>query len=136
MTKPNPPLIGGKTIEDWDRGWVPVEGGPTVYHPHLRHKVGLYRMMLGREVMAIGAGTDKDGGLAKRLSDFRRPNASARSHHAGQHIHQHLDELRVEVLITGADNEAREIALQLKTPMIRRHRPAWTVPNAPFMRKE
>jgi hypothetical protein len=64
-----------------------------------------------------------------------RDNASARSHHAGRHIHQHLDDLRVEVLITGADNEAREIALQLKTPMIRRHQPAWTVLNAPYMRK-
>ena len=45
-----------------------------------------------------------------------------------------MDPLDVEVLITGGRHEP-EIARQLKTPMIRRHRPAWTTPNAPFMRK-
>lgn len=52
-----------------------------------------------------------------------------------QLIRAHRDELLVEVLITGSGWDDREIALNLKTPMIRLHEPVWTVANAPFMRE-
>jgi hypothetical protein len=135
MTKSQSPLIGGKTVEEWDRLWRSVEGGLRLYHPKLRHQVGLYRALWKGQIVAIGAGTDKSGGLAKRLSDFRRPNASGREHYAGRLIYEHRDVLEVEVLITGSGNAAREVGRQLKTPMIRLHRPVWTAPNAPFMRE-
>lgn len=135
MTKVQSPLIGGKRLEEWDRLWEPVPGGLMRYHPELRGKVGLYRVLWGREITALGTGVEKEGGLAKRLSDFRRPSASGRRHYAGQLIHERLDELRVEVLVTGADAHAREVALQLKPLMTRMHRPAWTAPNTPFMRR-
>lgn len=130
-----PSLIGGKAVEDWDRLWVAVAGGLKHYQPKLRHMVGLYRVSLNGRVMATGSGTDKAGGLAKRLSDFSRPSPSGRNHHAGQLINDDLNSLTVEVLITGSDRHAREIALQLKTPMIRLHQPVWSAPDAPFMRK-
>lgn len=136
MTTIKPPLIGGRPIEAWDREWKAVDGGLKDYQPQLRHLAGLYRASLGGRVMAIGTGTDKDGGLAKRLSDFRRDSQSGRDHYAGKLIHEHLDGLVVEVLITGSDPQAREVARQLKTPMIGLHAPAWTAPNAPFMRRD
>jgi len=136
MTNDQPLLIGGRTIEEWDRLWVKVDGGLDSYHRPLRYKVGLYRISCKGQIMALGTGTDKDGGLAKRLSDFRRPSPSGRNHHAGELIHENLNLLDVEVLITGSDAHAREIGRQLKTPMMRRHRPVWSAPNAPFMRKE
>lgn len=135
MTKSESPLIGGQTVEEWNRLWKPVEGGLRLYHPKLRHQVGLYRVSRKGQIMAIGAGTDKSGGLAKRLSDFRRRNASGREHYAGRLIYEHRDVLEVEVLITGSGSAAREVGRQLKTPMIRLHRPVWSDPNAPFTRE-
>lgn len=55
--------------------------------------------------MAVGVGTDRDGGLAKRLSDFRRPSPSGRNHHAGELINENLNLLEVEVLITGTGSD-------------------------------
>ncbi len=135
MTNVQSRLIGGKTIEDWDRLWLRVEGGLKHNQPQLRHEAGLYRMSLKGQIMALGAGTDRGGGLAKRLSDFRRPSPSGRNHHAGELIHANRDQLQVEVLITGADRNAREVGQQLKTLMIHLHQPVWNDPNAPFMRK-
>lgn len=131
MTNIEPPSIGGKTIEEWDRSWVRVDGGLKRPQPNLRHQVGLYRASLKGQVMAIGAGTARGGGLAKRLSDFRRLSPSGRNHHAGELINANLDRLEVEVLVTGSDRHAREIGRQLKTPMIRLHQPVWSAPNAP-----
>ena len=136
MQKTKSALFGGKTIEEWHGLWVVIPGGLQGYQRALRRKVGVYRVLWRGQIVAIGTATDLIGGLAKRLSDFSRPSPSGRNHHAGRLIHEHLSELVVEVLITGSDDNAREIARDLKTPMIRRHRPIWTAPNAPFMRKE
>jgi hypothetical protein len=122
------PLIGGKTLEEWDRLWTKVEGGFQHYHPELRHVVGLIRVSRDGQIMALGTGCDRDGGLAKRQSDFRRPGSSGRNHYAGRLIYEHRHELLVEVLITGSDSHAQEIGRQLKTLMIERHRPKWKAP--------
>ena len=135
MTNIKPLVIGGKTLEDWDREWVQLDGGLRQPHPKLRYTVGLYRASLGGQIVVIGTGTDKGGGLAKRLSDFRRPSPSGRDYYAGERLHEDLDRPRVEVLITGHGLQAREIAQQLKTPMILRHKPSWNATNAPYMQK-
>ena len=134
MKKVQSPLIGGQFIQEWDGNWIKVPGGLMHHQSYLRDSVGLYRLRLNCRIVALGTGTDKKGGLAKRLSDFRRPSPSGRDHHAGRLIYDHLDQLDVEVLITGKRHQP-ETARQLKWPMILRHRPAWTAPNAPFMRK-
>lgn len=133
MTNSEAPLIGGKSLEDWDRGWNAVDQGLTQLQSHLRDKAGLYRILRNGRIMALGVGTDKGGGLRKRLSDFRRPSSSGRGHHAGALIHEHLTELTVDVLITGTGREAREIAKQLKGPMLRRHPTAWSDPDQPYL---
>lgn len=122
--------IGGKTVEEWDSLWEPVPGGLAEYHPHLRPVVGLYRTRLGDRVTALGTGTDTCGGLAKRLSDFRRPSPSGRRHYAGLLIFEHLDRLEVDVLVVPDRPDARRIGRKLKAPMVRLHRPAWNVPSA------
>jgi hypothetical protein len=134
MNKLEPCLFGGKTLEEWDQKWIAVEGDLRDYQPSLRYVVGLYRCSLKGEVVALGTGTDKGGGLAKRLSDFRRPSPSGRNHYAGGRINANLDRLDVQVLITGSDEEAREVGRKLRAPMISLHQPAWTVPNAPYVR--
>lgn len=118
-------LIGGRMIDEWDRLWTKVEGGFQHYHPELRPVVGLIRASRDGQIVFIGTGCDKDGGLAKRHSDFRRPGSSGRNYYAGELIYVHRHHLDVEVLITGSDTHAQEIGRQLKTLMIERHRPPW-----------
>lgn len=136
MQKTEPSKIGGKTVEEWDRQWVPVAGGLKHHQPKLNDTVGLYRVSFKGQIMALGTGTDKSGGLAKRLSDFHRPSASGRTHYAGERINDELDQLEVEVLVTGKGMHAREVGRQLKTPMIRLHKPLWTAPNPPHRPKK
>lgn len=110
----------------WDEQWRKVEGGLTRHQSSLRSVVGVYRFTHRGHVVVIGTATGKKGGLAKRLSDFRRPSDSGRRTVAGRLVYAHRDEIVVEVLITGEDQEARIVASLLKDPMIRLHKPRWT----------
>jgi hypothetical protein len=134
--RPKPPIsyeytsIGGKTPREWDQAWVKVEGGFQIPHPDLRYVVGLYRAVQSGQVMFIGQATEhRNRGLYKRLADFRRKSPSGRRHHAGELIHENMNHLRLEVLITGSDVAAAKIARQLRTPLIKRHAPPWNVSN-------
>ena len=135
MKKVQPRRIDGKTIEEWDRAWKPVDSGLKEYQPKLRRAVGLVRYLEAGRIMFIGTGTDKSGGIAKRLSDFIRDGDSGRRHYAGQLIYEHRHILRAEVLITGHGLAAQENGRDLKTPMVRLHQPPWNARNAPFSRK-
>ena len=133
MKNDEPLLIDGKTIDEWDQGWVPVAGGLTIAQPELRFVVGLYRCFLGGRISALGTGTDKRKGMEKRFYDFMRPGDSGRNYYAGRQIHKHLDQLQVEVLETGPNVEhARELAKRLRAPMIQLHNPAWNVRRVPY----
>jgi len=127
MTENPPPVIGGKTIEEWEGRWIQVPLGLLRHQPHLREVVGLYRYKLNGQVVALGTGTDSKGGIAKRLSDFIRSGWSGRDHHAGQLIYAHRHQLVVEVLIAGSGPQAQAIARQLRDPMVELHSPPWNV---------
>ena len=123
-------LIGGKTISEWDHGWVPVKGGFVEPHPELRRKVGLYRAVLNGEVVCIGQAIEyANGGLAKRAADFRRPSPSGRSHRSGNLIRENLPNLQLQILCVGSDRKAGELAAELRAPMVALHRPCWNVPE-------
>jgi hypothetical protein len=128
-------MFAGRTLDEWNRLWVRLPGGLMIPHHALGTRVGLFRLSLDGQFMVVGTGTDKKNGIAKRLYDYRRPGNSSRRHHAGQLVHEHLDRLELDVLLTGSDWQARETAEKLKWPMIHFHRPVWTVLNAPFMPK-
>ncbi len=119
MNNRRTPLIAGRTLEEWNCLWVHVPGGLTIPHRALGTKVGLFRLSLDGQIMVVGTGTDKKDGIAKRFSDYRRAGDSGRRHYAGQLVHENLDSLELEVLITGSDRQARETAQKLKGPMIR-----------------
>ncbi|WP_396594851.1 hypothetical protein [Brevundimonas sp. R86498] len=135
MTKHQTPLFGGKPVEEWDLSWVRVPGGLERHQSQLTEEVGLYRYTLNGRSMALGTGTDKKGGIAKRLSDFIRLGWSGRYHHAGQLIFGHRDRLEVWVLITGSGPYARKIARLLKAPMMALHQPAWNAPDTSSVAK-
>lgn len=136
MKNDEPLLIEGKTIEEWDQEWRPIAGGLRISRPELRYVVGLYRCSFGGQISALGTGTDRRKAMEKRFYDFRRTGDSGRRYYAGQKVHEHLDQLEVEILKTGPNVEhAREIARKLRTPMIRRHRPIWTAHEGRYSRK-
>lgn len=123
--------FAGKTLQEWDAQWLPIEGGFTVLHSDLRHHVGLFQARLRGTTMYIGEAVEVDnGGLRKRLSDFRRESPSGREHHGAMRIYDHLDELDLQVLITGSDQRAKETAELLKPAMIARHLPPWNMEKA------
>lgn len=129
MTKDQTPLIGGKTVEEWNQSWVRVPGGLERHQSHLTQEVGLYHYTLKGQSKALGTGTDKKGGIAKRLSDFIRLGWGGRNHYAGQRIFEHREKLEVWVLITGSGPYARKIARLLKAPMMAIRLPAWNAPR-------
>lgn len=129
MTKDHSPAIGGKTLEEWNQQWVRVPSGLKQHQSDLTGEVGLYRYILNGQIMALGTGTDRKGGIAKRLSDFIRSGWSGRDHHAGQLVFKYRDQLVVEVLLTGSGQQARAIARRLKAPMMSLHQPAWNSPR-------
>lgn len=118
------PQFAGKTLQEWDADWLPVEGGFTVLQSDLRHQVGLFQARLGGAIMYIGKAVEADnGGLRKRLSDFRRASPSGREHHGAMRIHDYLNELDLHVLMTGTV----ETAELLKLAIIARHLPPWNM---------
>lgn len=123
--------IDGKPLSAWDGEWVEVAGGFATPQPKLRSKVGLYRAVKNGQTVAIGSGTDRLGGLAKRIADFRRSSTSAREHHAGERINAEIGDLTLEVLIAGSNNQhAREVAEILKKEMKKKHLPKWNAPES------
>lgn len=128
MTKhQTPATVGDKAIDEWDAEWDAHKGGLRERHHQLDGLLGLYRLTLNGETVAIGTGTDIKQGIPKRLYDFHRRSPSGRNHHAGQLIYQYRDQLEVQVLIVGVGREAQRIARQLKPLMVGRHRPVWNV---------
>lgn len=121
--------IAGKTIAAWNRDWVLVPGGFRVPHRALRQKMGLFRAVEGGHIRVVGSGVNKGGGLAKRLGDFRTPSGYARGHRAGEFIHDNLDRLELQVLVTGTGAEARRTAEKLVGPMIEFHKPSANAPR-------
>lgn len=130
MTKQQtPPLIGGKTIDAWDAEWDALKGGLRERHHALDGLLGLYRLTLNGQDVAIGRGIDIRQGIPKRLYDFTRRSWSGRNHHMGRLIYEHRDQLELQVLIVGVGQEAQQIARQLSKAMIERHEPSWNVPR-------
>jgi hypothetical protein len=132
MTKhQTPATIRDSNIDEGDADWVALKGGLRQRHHELDGLLGLYRLTLNGQDMAIGTGIDIKQGIPKRLYDFHRPSSSGRNHHAGQLIFQHRDQLEVQVLITGTDRQGQRIARQLKTVMLERLKPAWNPARTP-----
>ncbi len=130
-----PIKVGGKTVPEWDLEWDPLDGGLWVYHPELRHLIGLIRVSLRGRIVFIGWSTEMPGGLGKRLADFIRRSPSGRKHAAGKLIYRYRKEVTIEVMVIGIDRHAQRIARQLRGLMIVRHKPAWNQITPKFRRK-
>lgn len=121
------PLIGGKTLDQWDLEWQTVEGGFHSYRK-FRGMAGLYRVTEGGVITAIGKGAGMFDRLDKRMYDLIRPGNSGRDHHIGRYINANLDKVEFQVLIVGKSWRDSVTAGKLKGAMIARHKPRENVP--------
>ncbi|MBR2513494.1 MAG: GIY-YIG nuclease family protein [Halomonas sp.] len=119
-------VIGGKTISQWEGGWKSIgtlsDSNLTPYNK----SVGLYRAWLNGQVVYIGRAVEfSNGGFRKRLSDYRRQSDSARKHGSGQKMNAHNDQLDIDILVTGDDAKAAEVAKKLEILLVGKYKPKW-----------
>ncbi len=118
--------IGEKTLREWESSWEHLGTLSSASLSHLSRSVGLYRAKLRGKVVYIGRAVEySNGGLRKRLSDYRRKSDSARKHKSGQLMNRYKEELDIDVLITGSDSEAAAVAKKLEQYFIRVYSPEW-----------
>jgi hypothetical protein len=121
-------LVGSKTVNQWDSQWRTIGTLSDVELSPFNKSVGLYRARLQGRIVYIGRAIEySNGGLRKRLSDYRRKSNSGRTHGSGQKMNANNAELKIEVLITGGDSEAAGIAKKLEPLMVGKHQPEWNV---------
>jgi hypothetical protein len=66
---------------------------------------------LNEEVVYIGRAIELfNGGFRKRLADYRRNSESARKHASGQKMFNNREHLEIDILVTGVNTEAIEVA--------------------------
>ena len=88
--------------------------------------VGLYMHKINGEIMYIGRAIEyNNGGFRKRLSDYCRPNGSARVHPSGQKIHANRYKIQTYLLIVGSDEAAAEETKKLEEYYVGKYNPPW-----------
>lgn len=118
-------LIARRSIAEWDRMWQSA-GLLTDNFSVFARSVGLYRASLDGQVVYIGRAIEfSNGGLRKRLSDYTRKSPSAREYGSGRKMAANAAALKIDILSTGGDAIAAEVARQLKGHMIQKYRPSW-----------
>lgn len=121
--------VKGRSVKDWNKEWIQVEGGFGVEHEHLRGKVGLYKASQNGQAMYIGQGAEyRATGLFKRLRDIRSETSSAGRHEGARRIREHINCIDLEVLVTGTRANDADTATKLKSKMIKALSPPWNEP--------
>ena len=91
-----------KPVAQWDNEWICIGSLKTANLTPYNHCVGLYRHVVNGKTMYFGRAIElHNGGIRKRLSDYRRESNSARKHLSGRTINEHLDEITTYILIVG-----------------------------------
>lgn len=114
----------------FDSGWEKLGCLGKVYESNgfsgLSRSVGLYMHKIDNEIMYIGRAVEyNNGGLRKRLSDYCRPNGSARKHPSGQKIYANRYRIQTYILVVGDDAEAAEKSKRLEELYVGKYNPPW-----------
>lgn len=118
--------LGGKTLREWDGSWTTLGVLSNANLGHLSSSVGLYRARLAGEIVYIGRAVEySNGGLRKRLSDYTRASDSSRTHNSGKLMNAHSSALTIDILITGGDQDAADVARKLEAYFIGKYKPQW-----------
>lgn len=113
-------------LDAWDKKWVSIGRLSTANLAPFNNKVGLYKHVIGGQVMYIGRATEwNNGGLRKKLGDYRSDNDGVRTHTSDRKIRKHLEDIVTFVLVLGEDEEAAEKAKYLEKQFIGYYLPEW-----------
>ncbi|TGA97413.1 hypothetical protein E4665_12365 [Sporolactobacillus shoreae] len=119
-------LTGGKTLDQWDRQWICIGSLKDATLEPFNHVVGLYRHDINGTTVYVGRAIELfNGGIRKRLSDYRRGSNSARIYSSGRAINDHIDEIITYVLIVGNDGVAVDNVKKLEVYFIGRYHPQY-----------
>lgn len=122
-------LVAGKTLDQWDEEWKPLDGGFGKDHKDVYGYVGLYRAVENGNVKYIGNGVQyQRGGLYRRLAVLRGKEQTGNSHYGAQRIREHIDTLALEILSVGKGGLNADYAKELKPLMVKRYDPIWNRP--------
>jgi len=124
-------LIGGKTIEQWDREWSGLGiladltlGKLSSYN----NSIGLYKAEMGGRIYYIGRAIEYDnGGFRKRLRDYVRDSDSARTHKSGGKMNENADRVYISILVVGDSEADVEDVKALERALIRKYAPQWNI---------
>lgn len=121
------PCVGGKSLCKWNEEWECIGILQNVVDRKIApRKVGLYRTRCNCDVVYVGVASEhENGGLRKRLSDYVRSSDSARKNAAGKKINTHANVLEIDVLVTGSDSCAADVARRLESGFIFLYQPPW-----------
>ena len=118
--------LGGKTFSQWDSMWKCIGPLLSANLTPYNHSVGLYKHVIDGKIVYIGRAIEyNNGGLRKRLSDYRREGDSAREHQSGQSIYNNLDKITTYVLVVGSDEKAAEMTKKLEPMFIAKYQPSF-----------
>lgn len=124
----NPFAIGDKSLEEWERQWRNIGILSSLSLTQYNNDVGVYRARLNGKIIYIGRAIEwSNGGFRKRLSDYTRDSDSARKHRSGQKMYEHRNELSIEIIVTGSNEESAEVAGKLESRLIVKYQPEWNV---------
>ena len=118
----------GTNLAKWNSKWENIGYLKTADLTPYNKCAGLYMHTIDGKVKYIGRAIElHNGGLRKRLSDYRRDNNSARKHKSGSTINKNLDKIITKVLVVGDDEEAVKLTKKLEIEFIALYRPEWNV---------
>ena len=128
-------VILDKPLREWIECWKLLYGGFKLKHPELRSQVGLARAVLHGHPMYVLRGTELKGGLEKGLQRIRGKPQTGNHAFGARMLKKHFDDLDLEVLLVGNDEEAVKATKRLKIAMIKHYDPEWNRPHAKRMKK-
>jgi hypothetical protein len=121
-----PEQVGGRTLEEWEKGWRRIGLLSSAHVTAPRETAGLFRLRLGQEIVYLGRSNRANAHCLRRtLHALTRD--PAHSSPLAQLLRQRGHELAVEILITANEGHAR----QLQERWLQRQPPVWNPPRPP-----
>lgn len=114
------------SLEKFNNKWRCIGKLETANLTPYNKFVGLYRHTIDGKTMYVGRAIELyNGGLRKRLSDYRRESDSARKNKSAKMINDNLSHIITYILVLGDTPEAIDLAKKLEGEFIVKYNPPW-----------
>lgn len=122
----NTVLLDNKTVNEWEHEWNTLGCLSNINISSCDQSVGVLRARLSSKVVYIGGAIEwSNGGFSKKLSDYIRDSDSGRKHGSGKKVYENRNSLIIDIIVTGSDENASEVASNLEKLLIMMYTPEW-----------